>query len=483
MRDELRQIRTATNPVARPAAPATIPGPRLPGQINPVPRQAPIFPPEFSDSGDDEPREQDHSDSDDYNRRPVFNPPRRQWQHRREPEGVRLKLDIPSFDGRLHIEDYLEWESAVENFFEYMEVSPDKQVKYVACRLKGGAIAWWMQLCQTRQREGRGPIRNWKRMKQLMRRHFLPTDFEQLLYIQYQQCRQGQRTVSEYTEEFYRLSARNNLTESENQLVARYVVSQAVNFALKAESQLQRPHRQPVYRRSFQEGNATPSKAATQHSNTPVTAQAPVSNAISEPRAGVRPRIPGRDNPYAKPTAIKCFRCLQPGHKSNECPNRPQVQFMEGEEEAELTGLGDELEETIEELAADEGEPILGILEKLLLAPRKPVESQRNSLFRTKCTINGKVCDVVIDSGCTENIISKAVVQALQIKTSKNPHPFKISWVKKGVDFTISEFCKVTFTIGKSYLCQVTCDVIDMDVCHLILGRPWQFDSGAIHDV
>ncbi|PKU64652.1 RNA-directed DNA polymerase [Dendrobium catenatum] len=42
--------------------------------------------------------------------------------------------------------------------------------------------------------------------------------------------------------------------------------------------------------------------------------------------------------------------------------------------------------------------------------------------------------------------------------------------------------CRVTFSIGKSYVCEVLCDVLEMDICHLILGRPWQFDVGAIHD-
>ncbi|PKU72440.1 RNA-directed DNA polymerase [Dendrobium catenatum] len=42
--------------------------------------------------------------------------------------------------------------------------------------------------------------------------------------------------------------------------------------------------------------------------------------------------------------------------------------------------------------------------------------------------------------------------------------------------------CRVTFSIGKNYVCEVLCDVLEMDVCHLILGRPWQFDVGAIYD-
>ncbi|PKU74874.1 hypothetical protein MA16_Dca005065 [Dendrobium catenatum] len=43
----------------------------------------------------------------------------------------RVKIDITFFEGRLHIEDYLDSERAVETFFDYMEIPPEKQVKYV----------------------------------------------------------------------------------------------------------------------------------------------------------------------------------------------------------------------------------------------------------------------------------------------------------------------------------------------------------------
>ena len=35
--------------------------------------------------------------------------------------------------------------------------------------------------------------------------------------------------------------------------------------------------------------------------------------------------------------------------------------------------------------------------------------------------------------------------------------------------------------IGK-YKDKVVCDVMHIDVCHILLGRPWQYDRGAIHD-
>ena len=38
-----------------------------------------------------------------------------------------------------------------------------------------------------------------------------------------------------------------------------------------------------------------------------------------------------------------------------------------------------------------------------------------------------------------------------------------------------------TFSIGKCYVDEVVCDVVEMDACHLILGRPWQYHVDATH--
>ena len=134
-----------------------------------------------------------------------------------------MKIELPSFNGNVSIEQYLDWVNEVEIFFDYVGTADDKQVCLVAYKLKGGASAWWDRVQLNRTRERKLPIRSWRRMKRLMADWFLPPDYQQELFKQYQDCRQGTRTVNEYMEEFDRLANRNDLEETEDQRISRFI--------------------------------------------------------------------------------------------------------------------------------------------------------------------------------------------------------------------------------------------------------------------
>jgi hypothetical protein len=93
-----------------------------------------------------------------------------------------------------------------------------------------------------------------------------------------------------------------------------------------------------------------------------------------------------------------------------------------------------------------------------------------------------KVCDVVIDDGCCANVVSQAMVENLGLMTIKHPHPYNLVWLKNSQKVNVYKQCHVQFSIGDIYYDKVLCDVIPMDACHLILGRPLQYDRHTMHD-
>jgi hypothetical protein len=117
------------------------------------------------------------------------------------------------------------------------------------------------------------------------------------------------------------------------------------------------------------------------------------------------------------------------------------------------------------------------------LTPEKEVESsvQRNRLFRTACKTKDRVCKVIVDNGSTDNLVSTEMVEKLELEMIDHPSPYRVSWLQKGHQVTVTKQCLVEFKIG-GYNDKILCDVIPMDVCHLLLGRPWQYDRNVIHD-
>ena len=76
-----------------------------------------------------------------------------------------------------------------------------------------------------------------------MNEHFLPTDYEQLMYTKLFSLKQGTKSVKEYTEEFHELSIRNQVRESDAQLAAHY----KAGLRMKIQLEMIAAHTYTVY--------------------------------------------------------------------------------------------------------------------------------------------------------------------------------------------------------------------------------------------
>lgn len=123
------------------------------------------------------------------------------------------------------------------------------------------------------------------------------------------------------------------------------------------------------------------------------------------------------------------------------------------------------------------------MMNKVLLTPEKESAepTERKALFKTMCKVKGKCCKMVIDGGSTDNLVSIEMVEKLNLKKIKHPIPYKVYWLHKGRQILVSEQCEVDLQVG-TYKDNIICYNIPMDVCHVLLGRPWQYEKKVVHE-
>ncbi|KAE8649693.1 hypothetical protein Csa_011978 [Cucumis sativus] len=116
-------------------------------------------------------------------------------------------------------------------------------------------------------------------------------------------------------------------------------------------------------------------------------------------------------------------------------------------------------------LEPDEGDQLSCVLRHVLITPKTE-----------------NLCQVVIDSGSVDNIASKKLITALKLIADPHPNAFKANWITKKGETTIKEICTIPLSIGNLYEDQLVCDVLEMDVCLLLLGLPWKYYNNVTHN-
>ena len=93
-------------------------------------------------------------------------------------------------------------------------------------------------------------------------------------------------------------------------------------------------------------------------------------------------------------------------------------------------------------LQQEQGENLM--FRRVLLRPKKKLmeePEQRKRVFKTKCKVQGKCCNLVIDGGNTENLVSTEVKRKLNLKCEPHPNPYIISQLQKYQQVFMTEQC------------------------------------------
>jgi len=108
-------------------------------------------------------------------------------------------------------------------------------------------------------------------------------------------------------------------------------------------------------------------------------------------------------------------------------------------------------------------------------------ETQRENIFHTRCKVFENVCSLIVDSGSCCNCYSARMVEKLNLQLIPHPKPYKLQWINEDRELTVDKQVKVELCMG-NYKDKVLCDVVPMEACHILLGRPWQFDKKTMHN-
>ncbi|XP_024310338.1 uncharacterized protein LOC112268650, partial [Brachypodium distachyon] len=98
-------------------------------------------------------------------------------------------------------------------------------------------------------------------------------------------------------------------------------------------------------------------------------------------------------------------------------------------------------------------------------------QNQRHNLFQTKGVIKERAVHIIIDGGSCNNLASTEMAEKLVLTTRPHPHPYYIQWFNNSGKLKVTRTVRAHFTIG-TYSNFVDCDVVPMQACSMLLGRP-----------
>nr|XP_027113049.1 uncharacterized protein LOC113731782 [Coffea arabica] len=379
-----------------------------------------------------------------------------------------IKMKIPPFQGRSDPDAYLEWEKRIELVFDCNTYSEEQKVKLAVVEFTDYAVVWWDQLSTSRRRSREPTIQTWTELRRLMRKRFVPSHYYRDLYQKLQTLNQGVRSVEDYHKEMEILMLRADIMEDREATMARFLnglrpeiadqvelhhyveLGDLVEKAIKIERRIKRRGSTRSY------SNFSPSYLRT---TPPKKEDKGPSNSIpSRPR----PDMTKWESKATPKTAIessmgrnrdtRCFKCQGRGHIASQCPNqRTMIILPNGE------FFTDDEDEKEELPSLEEEEEALPVDERVGLVVRRALATQVKAADRA------------------------LMVEKLALPTLRHPTPYRLQWLNDSGDVRVTKQVQVPFRIGK-YEDVVLCDVVPMQACHILLGRPWQFDKGVTFD-
>ena len=94
----------------------------------------------------------------------------------------KVRLEVAEFYEKLNPTAFLDCIMSMEDYFDWYALPENRKVHFLKAKLKGAARLWWYNIENQLHKMDQPPIDIWDEKKLKMKEHFLPTDYEQLMY-------------------------------------------------------------------------------------------------------------------------------------------------------------------------------------------------------------------------------------------------------------------------------------------------------------
>nr|KYP62980.1 hypothetical protein KK1_017541 [Cajanus cajan] len=413
-------------------------------------------------------------------------PPRRSIRPRE------VKVDLPQFFEKDDVGSYLDWEMKIEQLFACHKVSEERKVPLAILSFQGHAMYWWTTLERERRLHNDPSIQYWNDLKSAMRRRHIPTYYGRELMNKLQRLQQRDMSVKQYRQQMELFMMRACIKEEEATTVARFLsglnleirdqvellpyrdLNDLVQLCVRLEQQRMRKSsykRDSSYSSSLKKDSKREGKPFKKKKNF----EPSKSLAIEKDKGNGNVT----SHTSSRTSDIKYFKCLGRGHIASQCPTK-KVMIMRGhdiyssQDEATTSSSNSEEEASDEEENLESTFPYereLLMIRRLLNNQPSGTLSQRENIFHTKCKVSNNSCSLIVDSGSWCNCCSTRLVEKLDLTTSPHPKPYQLHWLNEDGDLVVDQQVKVKLSIG-NYEDEVLCDVVPMEACHILLGRP-----------
>nr|KYP59882.1 hypothetical protein KK1_015323 [Cajanus cajan] len=389
----------------------------------------------------------------------------------------------------------------VEQIFTCHQVGEERKVPLATLAFQGQAMYWWTILVRERRLHNDPPIAYWNELRSAMRRRHIPSYYSRELMDKLQRLQQKNMSVEKYRQKMELYLMRAGIREEERLTIARFLSD--LNFDIRDKVELlpyrdlddlvqlcirveQQHLRKPSFKSKTQASSYIKKdyKREGQYNSSKI-----FSKGQEKEKEKEKDKNKNVVTSSSKTSDIKCFKCLGRGHIASQCPTK-KVMILRGQDiysshDESYSTTSSDSETSEEDHQIERAYPYDGLLlmiRRLLGSHSNDSHiSQGENIFHRRRKISDKACSLIVDSGSCCNCCSTRLVEKLDLTPMPHPKPYQLYWLNQDGNIIVDKQVKVKFSIG-NYEDHVVCDIVPMEACHILLGRPWQFEKKTMHN-